>query len=255
VRCGNLCCTLLVMAKKLPVLLLLFAACLWAADFWIAKPYTDWNDKEVQKILSDSPWSGKVTVAVGGGGFGGGASKGGGGGGRGGGGRGGAAGPQGDTINPDAPVGAGAGGAAPGAEVTLLWQTAIPVKQAMMKRKFGSEVGASAEAKAFIERPDQVYVLTMVGLPGSLAQAAQGDKKADLLAVTTIEVKGKEPVKATDVQVSMTGMIANLSFLFPRNTNFTADDKEMEFSTKFDKTAVKHKFKLKDMVVNNKVEM
>ena len=31
--------------------------------------------------------------------------------------------------------------------------------------------------------------------------------------------------------------------------------KEMQFNTKFDKTAVKAKFKLKDMVFNGKVEM
>ena len=41
----------------------------------------------------------------------------------------------------------------------------------------------------------------------------------------------------------------------PKTTTFTADDKDLEFSTKFDKTAVKHKFKLKDMVFNGKVEM
>jgi hypothetical protein len=46
-----------------------------------------------------------------------------------------------------------------------------------------------------------------------------------------------------------------MSFVFPKTTAFTVEDKEMEFSSKFDKTAVKHKFKLKDMVFNGKVEM
>jgi len=46
-----------------------------------------------------------------------------------------------------------------------------------------------------------------------------------------------------------------VSFLFPKTTTFTADDKELEFSTKFDKTALKYKFKLKDMVFQGKVEM
>ncbi len=53
----------------------------------------------------------------------------------------------------------------------------------------------------------------------------------------------------------MAGRTVVVSFLFPRTANFTADDKEMEFSTKFGTTAIKHKFKLKDMVVNGKVEM
>jgi hypothetical protein len=46
-----------------------------------------------------------------------------------------------------------------------------------------------------------------------------------------------------------------VSFLFPRTTTFTADEKDLEFASKFGKAAIKHKFKLKDMVFNGKVEM
>ncbi len=41
--------------KKLAPLLLACAVCVWAADFWTSKPYTDWSAKEVQKIVNDSP--------------------------------------------------------------------------------------------------------------------------------------------------------------------------------------------------------
>jgi hypothetical protein len=78
------------MLKKLSVLLLLCALCMWAADFWTTKPFTEWNEKEVNKILTDSPWTEKVTITAGVGGPGGIAEASGGrGGGRGGGGRGG----------------------------------------------------------------------------------------------------------------------------------------------------------------------
>ena len=53
--------------KKLATLLLLAAICVWAADFWTAKSYTDWNDKDIQKMLNDSPWAHKMTVELGGG--------------------------------------------------------------------------------------------------------------------------------------------------------------------------------------------
>lgn len=75
----------------LPLLtMLMFVAglSLWAADIWVAKPYTEWNDKDITKIMSDSPWAKKVSVefenmgrgggAPAGGGGGGGGSKGGG---------------------------------------------------------------------------------------------------------------------------------------------------------------------------------
>ena len=53
------------MLKKLSMLLLLCALCMWAADFWTTKPFTEWSDKEVAKILSNSPWAEKVTIAGG----------------------------------------------------------------------------------------------------------------------------------------------------------------------------------------------
>src|ERR1700683_1370707 len=33
--------------KKLATLLMMCAVCLWAADFWQAKPFTEWTDKDV----------------------------------------------------------------------------------------------------------------------------------------------------------------------------------------------------------------
>src|ERR1041385_4939975 len=123
------------MLKKLPFLLVMCALCMWAADFWTAKPFTDWNEKEIVKMLSDSPWTGKVTVSGGVAAFAGPS----GGGGRGGGGRGGGrGGPQGDGANADPGVDGGGGpggggggggdfggGGGGGISVTLLWQTAL----------------------------------------------------------------------------------------------------------------------------------
>jgi hypothetical protein len=244
------------MLKKLSTLLFLCALCIWAADFWTTKPFTDWSDKEVQKVLTDSPWVGKVTMSSGGG-----ApsadSGGGGGGGKGGGGRGGG-GPRGDSDVADAGGGGfGGGGFGGGGQtsVTLLWQTALPVKQALVKRRFAAEAGTSPDAKALLSREEQFYVLTLSGVPGNLLQATQGDKKAGLLDMTTLTVAGKPPLKPVDVQTSSGRGTATMSFLFPRTTTFTAEDKDLEFSSKFDTTAVKHKFKLKDMVFNGKVEM
>lgn len=251
------------MLKRISALMFLCALCVWAADFWTAKPFTDWNEKEIQKMISDSPWTGKVTISTGTAAFAGPAGGGKGGGGGRGGGR--PSGPQGDGATSDPGVDGGGGpggggggdfgGGPGGVSVTLLWQTALPVKQALVKRQFGAEAGTSPEAKARLERQEQVYVLTLVGMPGFTLGAAAGDKKAALLETTTLTVNGKPPLKAVDVQVSGGRGTGNVSFLFPRTATFTVEDKEMVFSTKFDKTPVKTKFKLKDMVFNGKVEM
>ena len=131
----------------------------------------------------------------------------------------------------------------------------MPVRQALIKRQYGSEAGTSPEAKAKLDRVDPVYVLTLIGMPGNMLGATQGDKKAVLLDSTMLTVNGKPPLKAIDVQASGGRGSATMSFLFPKTTTFTVEDKEMEFSSKFDKTTVKKKFKLKDMVFNGKVEM
>ena len=176
------------MLKRLSMLLLLCALCMWAADFWTTKPFTEWDDKEVQKILTDSPWAAKVTIANGSGGAPPSRSRVGGGG-RGGGGRGGGrSGPQGDSTTADPGIdggggaggggGFGGGGGPTGIDVVLLWQTALPVKQALIKRQYGAEAGTSPEAKAKLDQVDQVYVLTLLGMPGFTLAAAQGDKKA-----------------------------------------------------------------------------
>ena len=236
------------MLKKLFTLLFLCALSMWAADFWNTKPFTDWNEKEVQKVLTDSPWVGRVTMSGGGpppavAGAGGGGGRGGG---RGGG-------PQGgDSGGADSAAAPGGGG---DATVTLLWQTALPVKQALVKRRFAAEAGTSPDAKALLGPEEKFYVLTLSGVPGNLLAAMQGDKKAALLDVTMLTVAGKPPLKAVDVQTSSGRGGGIVSFLFPKTRTFTADDKDLEFSSKFDKTAVKHKFKLKDMVFNGKVEM
>jgi hypothetical protein len=248
------------MLKKLPVLLPLCALCMWAGDFWTNKPFTEWNEKEVDKLLTNSPWVGKITISGSSGMPGrGGAGGPGGAGGRGGGGGMGAGG--GGAVGGGAAGGGGgpyAGGFGGGgdASVTLLWQTALPIKQAIAKRRFAGEAGSSPEAKAMLDRVEQYYVLTLSGVPPTALAAARGDQKAALLDITTLTVEGKPPLKPNDVQVD--GGIrgsGTMSFLFPKTTPFTPEDKELEFDSKFSNKAVKHKFKLKDMVVNGKLEM
>ena len=39
-------------------------AALAAAEFWETKHFTTWSDKEVEKILTDSPWSREVGVPL-----------------------------------------------------------------------------------------------------------------------------------------------------------------------------------------------
>jgi hypothetical protein len=244
--------------KKIALLLLILAIGLWAADFWQTKPFTDWSDKDVQKIETNSPWAKQVSIATGEGGGGGGTGKGGRkGGGGGGGGEDpamGSGGNAGGTRAQTQEVGGGMGGG--GASITLVvcWQTALPIRQSVAKKKFGAEAGTSPDAKKLIEEEQKYYAILVMGLPGRSMR--NGDKMKDaLLKNTTLSVKGKDPIQASDVQSGGNEQKAIVLFLFPKTAPLDIDDKDVEFSTKFGPLVVKQKFHLKDMVFNGKLEL
>jgi hypothetical protein len=76
-----------------------------------------------------------------------------------------------------------------------------------------------------------------------------------MLQLTALNIKGKDPIHAVEVQLNRRERVADVVFFVPRSGAITADDKDMEFSTKFDKLSVKYHFKLKDMVYHGKLEM
>ena len=48
--------------RKLAPLLLVF--CVYAADPWQSRPFMEWTDKDVNKVLTNSPWAREVSVAL-----------------------------------------------------------------------------------------------------------------------------------------------------------------------------------------------
>lgn len=258
--------------KKLIPLFFIAAIALWAADFW-AKPYTEWNEKDIQKLMSDSPWAKKVAVAMPTGGGPAGAGGGGGGGGKGGGGKGGGGGrggggPQGGGgadpgidggggAGGGGDIGGGGGGGTPEINLIVRWQTALPVAEALVKAQYGAEAANSADAQKRLQPETKYYVIWVAGLPASLRpQGADGTKA--LLAATTLSAKDKDAMAPIEVQFSGGGGRGgpiDAHFVFPRTAMLSADDKEVDFTAKFGKTVVKAKFKLKDMVINGKLDL
>jgi hypothetical protein len=234
--------------------LLVFPAglALWAAEVWQAKPYTDWSDKDIQKIMSDSPWSKKLSVALSNGGPGGpvppsttGAT-----GGRGGG----RSGPQGQSADPgiggDVPV----GGGVPETVLLVRWRTALVVNEALAKSKYGADAGTSPDAKKMLEPEPKYYVIWVNGLPANLRPQG-ADAKQAMLKDSVLNPKDKNSIPAEDIQFAGQGRATDFFFLFPRSAGLTTADKEVEFVTKLGNTAIKAKFKLKDMEINGKLDL
>ncbi len=178
-------------------MLLLSVVLLWGADFWNQNPFNQWSDEDSYKLLNDSPWSKEVRISGPGG------MPGGGGGGFGGAGGGGGLDAGGDGVftggGGGQAGGAGGGGGFGGAPmpssipVHLLWQSALPVKQAIVMRKMGPEKVESDEAKAFLERTEEYYILRVVGLPANVEGQLNEQSIAGIIADTTLstDVKGR----------------------------------------------------------------
>src|SRR5207237_528642 len=150
--------------------------------FWLKKPYTDWGTKEAAKLLENSPWARQVSVGIRGPDM----SMDGGGRGRGRN-RGGA--PMGDmTAANSAEAGlpdsgsrgrsgsqmesqiASMTGGGASILVTVRWQSALPVRQAIVVTKLGREKVESDDARKFLSQVLPGYVVGLIGLPARMGR-------------------------------------------------------------------------------------
>jgi hypothetical protein len=242
---------------------------LFAGDFWQNTKYTEWDEKQIQKMLTDSPWAKKVSASmpsssrlegggggrgrggggngglagggiasaeangVGGGGGGGGMeSAGGGGGGRGGGGRGSEGG------------GVGGGATIPTVNVTVRWLSAQPILQAL---------SLQTHKELTAEKPN-AYVIGMFGLPPAFAKLADPERMKGMLRnATVLKPKNRDPLTLDSIDLGKSGEAFAALFHFSATEPISLDDKEIEFETKMGPLDFKCKFKTKDMMYGGKL--
>lgn len=245
------------------------ALLLLAEDFW-KKPFTEWSEKDANKLLQNSPWAHEVSISMGNGGMGGGGGRGGrrGGGGMGGDSEGSGA-PGGmDSGGPASPGGAGRGGRGGGSDMEgggantqsimlcVRWQSALPVREALVVSKLGREKAESDDAKKFLGQTIPNYVVAIIGVPAGMARMPQERLQA-FAKNTTLVIKDKEPIAAINAQVqgSQKPNSADVYFIFPKTNEIALEDKEVEFVSKVGPFEIKRKFKLKDMLVGDKLEL
>ncbi|HYL75025.1 MAG TPA: hypothetical protein VEU96_12520 [Bryobacteraceae bacterium] len=257
--------------SRLLIVLGVTALVLIAEDFWVKKPYTDWSEKDAAKLLNNSPWSHDVALSsptvdsgvasASGGGRGGprsGAGEnpggngmndpstgadggiGGGGGGR----RGGGGGGMGE-------INRGQGGAS--MTLHVRWQSALPIREALVVTKLGHEKAESDQAKKFLDQTLPYYVVAVVGLPPGLVARMRDEQLPELAKATTLVRKDKDPIAAEGAQ-RLPGE-PGIAFLFPKTAAIALEDKEVEFVSKVGPIEVKRKFKLKDMVIGDKLAL
>src|SRR5262245_35863750 len=221
-----------------------------AADVWESKPFMTWSDNEVRDVLTDSPWSRGVQVVMntlGRGGAGGIESEGG---------RGGGGGEGGDPEGGGGGGGGGGrrGGGLPGLppqlKLLVSWRSARPMKQALVRNVLGLGGIVSSNDREVLEREEDLYVISMSGLPARFGQAVNA-----MPAQTFLRRNGKPPIQVLEVGDQQSNGEIVVIFTFPKTDAIRLEDKEVEFVTKVNQFDVKRKFTLKDMVVTGKLEL
>lgn len=218
----------------------LACAALVAADFWEDEEFTSWSDRDVQKMLTDSPWSKQVNIVMGGlreeetSRFTGDGVNFGGGGGRRGGGDGGFSGIR-------------------RTRVSVVWINALPVRQAMVRNLIGRNGAIPPEGEQFLSEEDPFYTVAIVGLPPAFE--VLGQMVNEVLAETTLQRDDKDPIEPIDIGFLREGdQSIRVMFMFPRTDPITLDDREVEFITRLGSiTEIKRKFRLRDMQVDGRL--
>ena len=221
--------------RYIAISLVWLAACavLAAADFWEEEEFTAWSDREVQRMMSNSPWAKRITVAFprppraavddsvrgaqrGRGGFGGG-----------------------DAF-----------GGSPQSRLIVQWRSALPMRQAMVRGRIGEGGALDPAGRQLLALSPDAYFIVVSGLPRTFAS-----NPARLTSSARLERRGKPPILSLQASPQREGDGIALVYLFPRDDAITLEDDEIEFVTEVAEATIKRKFELEDMVVNGDLEL
>ncbi len=149
----------------------------------------------------------------------------------------------------------------PTLNVTIRWDSALPVRQA-----------AEHERAATRYSPEQLrkdYIITIVGLvPGGRygqpeLNSRSGDGATDVrnpeemlegvMRYARLFPRGKSAIRPEDAKLDNAS--GDLHLFFPRTGGIALGDKEVTFETRFGSLSVVKRFRLKDMVYKGQLEL
>jgi hypothetical protein len=272
-------------SKTFPLLFLSLAGCatlLFAAADWQKTDPNQWNSNDVYQILNNSPWSKTVkttvtnakdpndqlgsqssgsTPPVGNAGqmpgMGGTGRRGG----YGGGGYGNSRTYSGSSTGNNKPETPSTQGPT---EVTIQWQSALPVQIAAAKKAAGDNVNVDLSTI----KPLDNYIVAVIGLPmralGGRAASVDSDQTTDEEEAKTIENRlkqstellrsGHDPLNPIKVELNQ-GADGRILLYFPKSDPITPGEKTVEFRLIAGRTEIRKKFTLKEMEYKGKLEL
>ncbi len=195
---------------KVAFLLLWFTLQVPAADFWQSKPFTAWSSREIGKLEHASPWAHRFLIAL----------------------------------------GLPCCGSSNSLVVTVSWQSARPLREALARERFGDQAAASPEAQAIIDEEPEFFQILVTVVPGTPFPTAL----RRVLESAVLTVRGRSPLHAVNFETGGDGGKTRILFLFPRQP-LSLSDRSVTFSADFGLFTVKQKFRLRDMVYRGRLEL
>ncbi len=233
-----------------------------AADFWEERDFTTWTEEDIVKMLADSPWAkevgvrtGKLTAST--------TAK-----------DAAEAGndqatlhkAQAGAVNTENDYGQGPGGLrsnigdgrltrgagrqANALALNIAWRSALPFKQAVVRKALaeegiGGDARIPAEQQQFLDQAEDYYVVSISGFP---ARSGAWFREDALMASTSLVRKNARPLFPENIEVFLYNGSLSMLIYFSKDDPITLADKDVEFISTVVDIEIKKKFKLKDMV-------
>ena len=229
---------------SLVLILLMAAGAGKGGKFWEEKPFTEWTEKEVRKLLFGSPWVKKWRYTP--------SKK--------------------DIISRDTNIiGEELNRRVPSSPPALSpeeepsreqicyisWVSALPVKQAMVRySQLQRQPLDVLQIERFLNATESYIRINVTTSDPELLLSTLRDK---IMEMTYLQTKTRKRIPALDYHPPARENERVTLFIFPREEDgiplITLEDKEVTFCTRLNNLTLRCTFKLKDMVVNGKPEI
>jgi hypothetical protein len=228
--------------SRVSIAVLLAAALAWASDPWEGKPYRQWTQKDVSKVLNDSPWVRIATVGV--------SWRGG---------------PSGEDSGGGSRHGMGRGqGGGSGAMAAedvfeARWLSSVVIREGMARQQILSGVMTQEQADRLVAEklPDYELVLYGQDMTPLERMSEAGIAKDSYLEAK--ESKQKLGADKVGFERGANGKVAAIVFFFPKTANGTPlvgpQEKEIDFSVDVEEVSLKFRFDPRKMSTKDGLDL
>lgn len=225
---------------RLVACLLCFSAL--AAD-WDRKPFPNWSDQDVLRLLTNSPWCRPRSVDIqwhkrdrtqldvrdipG------------------------TSGPNAmsnRSMSPIGGIGVPKSNLPPSADLLIRWASALPIRQAVAlykARDARSDDAAALNRLVGVAGPD--YVLEIHGLPAEVAHLGASTLELAATRAVTVRTASGRTLRPARSEARLDGLNVTLFLHFPRSAEITLADRELDVEADFEIFRFKERFSLRSM--------